>query len=321
MPQLSFAAASAGLLPASEGGDVPRLNIAPPSPPPSPSERRIADRVAQAWFREHPSAGIEHAVGTVATLAQLADEPRTALVLRSLEPLPLWRALERIWALRWIHRPELTTWAAPLHAWLTVAEPDRRLLEQVTAVTAAALDADLLQLTGHPDTQQRRLTDPLGAVLTALRSEGAQAANAEIHSPTDVAALLNRVLREGATGGAAPEPTGWFYDPTAGTGGLLRAAAHRLAAAGEDVHAAGWAMNDVDPLAAACCAANALVWDLGPRVLVSCSDILTAPDETAKAWQERQAILTRHAGLVQEAQARAAVSQLLTMTPPSSREG
>ncbi|GDY49387.1 hypothetical protein SVIO_000100 [Streptomyces violaceusniger] len=50
-----------------------------------------------------------------------------------------------------------------------------------------------------------------------------------------------------------PRPEQWFDDPAAGTGGLLRATAQRLRETGRDPGDFGWALNDVDPIASACC--------------------------------------------------------------------
>lgn len=206
--------------------------------------RDLAERVSRVWHAEHMPDGIRVPVGVVASLAQFAETPGTGAALMALAPETLWRLLERVWAVRWIEQPELAAWAAPLHEWLMI-QPSPRQARSVVAVTHAALDAGLLRLTGAQDAQVRREADPLGAVLTTLRSKGARQANAEEHTPSEVAELLARL-----TLGRDPLASGSLCEPTAGTGGLIRAAASEAAWAGRDVHTFEWAMNDVDPLAA-----------------------------------------------------------------------
>lgn len=96
----------------------------------------------------------------------------------------------------------------------------------------------------------------------------------------------------------APEPGGTFHDPAAGTGGLMRAAALTLRLQGADPHEYMWSMNDVDPLAVACCAVNATVWSLGPHVLISRSDTLTTGDGSERAARHRYQLLDSHERLM-----------------------
>ncbi|MEV6533741.1 hypothetical protein AB0M86_29785 [Streptomyces sp. NPDC051639] len=255
--------------------------------------------------------GIRVPVGVVASLAQFAETPGTGAALMALAPETLWRLLERVWAVRWIEQPELAAWAAPLHEWLMI-QPSPRQARSVVAVTHAALDAGLLRLTGAQDAQVRREADPLGAVLTTLRSKGARQANAEEHTPSEVAELLARL-----TLGRDPLASGSLCEPTAGTGGLIRAAASEAAWAGRDVHTFEWAMNDVDPLAAASCASNALTWDLGPNVLVGCADVLITPDWPSTARKERAQIRAQHAREVADARALAGLRLLMAGPAPT----
>ncbi|MFJ2397463.1 hypothetical protein ACIOTI_32555 [Streptomyces sp. NPDC087843] len=255
--------------------------------------------------------GIRVPVGVVASLAQLAETPGTGAALMALAPETLWRLLERVWAVRWIEQPELAAWAAPLHEWLMI-QPSPRQARSVAAVTYAALDAGLLRLTGAQDAQVRREADPLGAVLTTLRSKGARQANAEEHTPSEVAELMARL-----TLGRDPLASGSLCEPTAGTGGLIRAAASEAAWAGRDVHAFEWAMNDVDPLAAASCASNAFTWDLGPHVLVGCADVLITPDWPSTARKERSQIRAQHAREVSDARALAGLRLLMAGPAPT----
>lgn len=159
--------------------------------------RDLAERVSRVWHAEHMPDGIRVPVGVVASLAQFAETPGTGAALMALAPETLWRLLERVWAVRWIEQPELAAWAAPLHEWLMI-QPSPRQARSVVAVTHAALDAGLLRLTGAQDAQVRREADPLGAVLTTLRSKGARQANAEEHT------LRSRGVAGAADAGAGP---------------------------------------------------------------------------------------------------------------------
>ncbi|MFD6923721.1 hypothetical protein ACFV99_26410 [Streptomyces sp. NPDC059944] len=302
----------------------PAMNLGPDDPSQgradSPAQRGrvdvrdLAERVSRVWHAEHMPDGIRVPVGVVAALAQLADIPGTGAALGALAPETLWRLLERVWAVRWIEQPELAAWAAPLHDWLMI-RPSPEQARSVAAVTYAALDAGLLRLTGAQDAQVRREDDPLGAVLTTLRSKGARQANAEVHTPSDVAELLARL-----TLGRDPLASGSLCEPTAGTGGLIRAAASEAAWAGRDVHTFEWAMNDVDPLAAASCASNALTWDLGPNVLAGCADVLLAPDWPSIARTERAQIRARHARDVADARSLAGLRLLMAGAAPTARQ-
>lgn len=272
-------------------------SAAPSGAEPEAIAHETAERAARAWHRERAGEDPAVPVGVVATLAQLsrpAGGPDTAAQLRALAPADLWRVLERVWAMRWAERPELAAWAAPLHRWLA-SPPSSAAADAVTAVAHAALDAGLLDLTGSEDAQVRRGADVLGPTLARVRSAGAQEAWAETHSPPDVADLLtNLILLD-----TAPALGDWLGEPTAGTGGLVRALASRLGAIGHDVRRFRWSMNEIDPVAAASCASNALTWDLGPDVLVFCGDTLTNSDGPEQARREREDILARHAELVE----------------------
>ncbi|MFD3923070.1 hypothetical protein [Streptomyces sp. NPDC058595] len=276
---------------------VPDAGTVNAEPQPEAIAQETADRAAHAWHRERAGEDPAVPVGVVATLAQLSRPsggPDTAAQLRALSPADLWRVLERVWAMRWVERPELAAWAAPLHRWLT-STPSSAAADAVAAVGHAALDAGLLDLTGSEDAQIRRGADVLGPTLARVRPAGAREAFAEIHSPPDVAKLLtNLVLLN-----EPPAPGDRLGEPTAGSGGLVRATASHLGANGHDVRRFSWSMNEIDPVAAASCASNALTWDLGPDVLVFCGDTLTNSDGPEQARRERADILAHHAELVE----------------------
>ncbi|MFE5847202.1 hypothetical protein ACFQ7N_36845 [Streptomyces niveus] len=289
-------------------------NNAPSAAEPEAIAHETAERAARAWHRERAGEDLAVPVGVIATLAQFsrpADGPDTAEQLRALDPVDLWRALERVWALRWVERPELATWAAPLHRWLT-SPPSPAAGDAVAAVAHAALDAGLLDLTGAEDAQVRRSADVLGPTLARVRSAGAREALAEVHSPPDVADLLLRLVLLDES----PSPGASLGEPTAGTGGLVRALASHLASTGHDVHRFNWSMNEIDPVAAASCASNALTWDLGPDVLIFCGDTLTNSDGPEQARRARADIFAHHAELEEQARSEALTRRAASLLSP-----
>ncbi|WP_369228423.1 hypothetical protein AB5J52_48095 (plasmid) [Streptomyces sp. R39] len=265
----------------------------------------IAQKVSRAWHAAHIGSRMDVPVGVVAVLSLLRppDEgPDTADRLLSLGAPELLDFYRQVWGLLWISRPELVEWARPLHGWLDEETQDTRRLAAVQAVTLAALEAGQLELTGDSDPFWRSEADVLGFLVTELRSPGSREALGQIHSPPDIAELIARL-----TLSAQDFPEGaWLGEPTAGTGGLVRAAAQHLREAGRDPRDFVWAMNDLDPISSACCAVNAAVWDLGPRVLVSCRDTLHDGDGTEHAIADRAAIIARRNELIGNAHSIAA---------------
>ena len=253
--------------------------------------RRLADRITEcvvrAWHSAPTDSGHGIPLGVIAALAQISQPhhgPDIAAHLLALNPEELWQVLERVWAMQWIRRPELVHWAAPLHTWLQ-QEPDAWHLGAVHAVAQAALESGQLELTGNPEPLWRCDVDLLGTVLTGLRAHGARQVLGEYHTPPDIAAVMARF-----TLGAREElkPGQWFDEPAAGTGGLFRALAQHLRETGRDPRDYGWSMGEIDPLAAACCAVNAIVWGLGPNVLVACTDTLAEGNGAQRALAERR---------------------------------
>lgn len=288
---------------------------------PEATAARVAEAAARAWHRSRGGTALEVPLGVVAALAQLAapaGRPDPAAALLALTPDQLWRTLERIWSVRWLSRPELVEWAAPLHIWLRNATPDPHRLQAVHDVAAEALGTGLLDLTGSPDPLERSRADLLGRLLMMLRSEGTKRYLAEEHTPAEMAELVARLAL------VSPEqlkPGSWLAEPTAGTGGMFRAVAEVLREAGRSPSEIGWFMQDVDEAAAACCAVNAIVWDLGPRVLVYCGDILTTPDGWERADADRREILAHHARVVGAALPVARIQRALApLDPPGIRE-
>lgn len=270
----------------------------------------MAEKVARTWHRHRIDSRMEIPVGVVAVLSLLRqkdDGPDLAGLLLAFGPQELPDLYRRVWGLLWISRPELVEWAHPLRGWLDEEEQSTKRLDAVHAVTRAALETGLLELTADADPSWRSEADVLGFLVTELRSRGAREALGQVHTPPDMCNLLVRItlseedLPEGA----------WLGEPTAGTGGLVRAAAQYLRETGRDPRAYVWATNDLDPISSACCAVNAVVWDLSRRVLISCTDTLHDGDGTEKALAERTAILARRDELVGHARTVAATREAI----------
>ena len=98
-----------------------------------------------------------------------------------------------------------------------------------------------------------------------------------------------------------PDPGQAIHEPTAGSGGLIRAAAQNIRRLGGDLAQYTWAMGDIDSLAIACAATNAIVWGLGDNVLAYRADALAEPGATKRAIETRQAVLDHHRAILRAA--------------------
>jgi len=298
-----------------EDNTVSHQKEAPASERPDAAAARIAAAVAHTWYDQRSDQGSEVPLGIVAALAQVRSpkggvDPAEQLL--PLSPERLWEALERVWARQWATHPELVHWARRVHGWLRQS-PTEGQAKAVHAVVRSALEAGLLELTGHTDPHTRSATDVLGPLLSELRGVSQATAIGEYHSPPDVTSLAEHLVAPDL-----PEPGAWLMDPVAGTGGMARAMASRLREAGRGPEECAWYLIEADGLAAACCAANALVWHLGPHVLVQCADTLTDPDWKA-ALSERRAVRARRDEALAAASLAAATksaAELLGSPPP-----
>ncbi|MFJ6781249.1 N-6 DNA methylase [Streptomyces yangpuensis] len=285
----------------------PHQDVKPTPPAPRTANRRytplqrnshhvahdIAEAVEAAWYGAHGGNRLEIPAGVVAALAlwpqRGPDAPLAAHWWLDLNDDDFLAALRECWARWWIQRPDLIDRATPLHRWLEDENPERNRMQAVRAVARAALTGGLLHLTSAaPDFGGNVNADVLGAVITVMRSHGARDALAEFHTPPEVSELMARMLLTDKE----PTPGMKFNDPASGTGGMYRAAAQCLRDRGLNPHDFGWAMTDIDPLAAAGAAVNAILWDLGPHVLVACADTLVEGDPYVRAaaeWRESHA--------------------------------
>lgn len=252
----------------------------------------IAEAVSYAWHHAHGGSSIEVPMGVVATLAlwplRGPDAYLAADWWLGLDDTDLLTAFRECWARWWIMRPDLIDRATPLHKWVD-DELDARRAGAVRAVVKAALTNGLLHLTSSDDADLRSTTDVMGAVLAVMRSQGAHDALAEIHTPPEVAYLMAKMLLDDMP----LKPGMTFDEPAGGTGGMYRAAAQVLRERAIDPHEFGWSLTDVDPLAAAGAAVNAILWDLGPHVLIACGDTLHEGVTLTRAASEARASIER----------------------------
>lgn len=246
----------------------------------------LAEAVSSAWHHAHGGSRIEIPIGTVAALAlwplRGPDAYLAADWWLSLDDAELLAAFRECWARMWIMRPDLIDRATLLHKWVDDEKPDARRAAAVRAVVEAAITNGLLHLTTSDDPDLRSTTDVIGTLLAVMRSEGAHDALAEIHTPPDVAYLMARMLLDDMP----LEPGMKFDEPAGGTGGMYRAAVQVMRERGIDPHQFGWSLTDIDPLAAAGAAVNAILWDLGPHVLIGCGDTLHEGNVYARAARE-----------------------------------
>ncbi|MEV7279695.1 hypothetical protein [Streptomyces sp. NPDC093111] len=253
----------------------------------------IAEAVSYAWHHHQGGEDIAVPIGTVATLALWPlygpDAHLAADWWLSLSEQDLMTAFRECWARWWISRPDLIDRAAPLHRWLDDEEPPARRIKAVRAVVEAALTRGLLHRTSSADAEIRSEADIMGALLAVLRSRGSHDALAEVHTPPGMAELMARMLFSDAS----LEPGMKFDEPAGGTGGLYRAAAQVMRERGISPHGFGWCLTDIDPIAAAGAAVNAIVWDLGPHVLIACGDTLHDGNLPARAAQEARESIGR----------------------------
>ncbi|MET9629059.1 N-6 DNA methylase [Lentzea sp. NPDC006480] len=101
-----------------------------------------------------------------------------------------------------------------------------------------------------------------------LRSRTAKSARGQFYTPACVAEAMARMV-------GVPNEGERVLEPTAGTGALLRAAAEAMRQLDRDPSTVEWWAVDVDELAVACLAVNAVLWDLGNKVVLGVGNGLT----------------------------------------------
>ncbi|MGW3657158.1 N-6 DNA methylase [Streptomyces sp. NPDC005151] len=257
---------------------------------PRDAGQRLGEAVADTWHASNWGGyRMDIPVSIVAALALFPIKGHTADVTRIISTCTDWELLQgyrEIYATTWSSRPDLGARMAPLMSWLTEDGVEEKAYA-VRRVTDTALKYGVLQLTGDPDPWCRSDTDLMSWTITSLRSHGARQGLGEYHTPPELCDLMAAM-----TYGNEALPKGsWFHEPAGGTGGMFRALAQHLRHLHLDPADYGWAINDLDPLAAAGAAVNAIVWGLGPNVVVSCGDVLRQGDVVDQAMRERAALI------------------------------
>lgn len=241
---------------------------------------KLAERVDEKWHAWHGHGDLEVPVSVVAALS-MVDPPvheRNAVAgeLIGLTPEAFADTVRRLWRRFMQSRPDLVNRAWPLiEPWLGEREMTPETARDAHAVAIEVLRTDLFALTD----ETRWEVDLLGTVLTLVRTKSALQSRGQYYTPPEVTTLMARLL-------APPSPGESVNDPACGSGGMFRAAAQAMRGAGHDPATASWEGNDLDHLAVACCAINAVLWELGTNVLLGVGDTLAA-DWRTRAIAER----------------------------------
>ncbi|PSK89950.1 N-6 DNA methylase [Murinocardiopsis flavida] len=230
----------------------------------------IADAVDTAWHRAHGYGHLEVPLSVIAALAFLAppfnQRGAVAVEISGMESAAFAAFMRRQWRGFVTLRPDLLNPAAPLLlVWHGEHPITGTTLDAARGAARAALQAGQLHLTG--DRETRWQVDLFGVLLTLMKGRNAKGAHGQFYTPSPLAHLMAAML-----GIAAGET---IHEPAAGTGGMLRAAAQVMREADRDPATATWVANDIDPLAVACLAVNAVLWELGPRVVIGVGDTLS----------------------------------------------
>jgi hypothetical protein len=269
--------------------------------------QRVAEAADRAWHGAGAGTDEGVCVGVIAALALLGQadsqgsDPREQILELGDEEIA--QLLNEVWCLFTITRPELAMRCGPFGEWLNAEPLDRSLLVGAGAVVRAAIKSGLLELT--LDSEVSRQVDLLGVVYTTMRSHSAKAARGEFYTPPNVAEMMARMSLLGLPPGQS------ICDPTAGTGGLLRAAAQAIRDEGKDPHGYVWYGCDISPVAVAGLAVNAHIWGLGPQVVIGCADSLAEPDWEQRALREQREAIEAQRSRVKTAEALGAMKMLL----------
>lgn len=251
----------------------------------------FGEAVASAWYRAHGGTRMEIPMGIVATLALWPQKgyPRTlAKFFRELDTPQLLQCVREVAAYWWMRRPDLMDTASLLFKWAEGDLPAHELAG-VRATFRAAVDANALDHTGHADPEMNTWVDLMSWTITNLRHHTAREGLGEYHTPPEICDLMVR-----KTLGHNPDEIHDGYsllDPCAGTGGMFRSAAQHMRSMGLDPVNYTWFAQEIDPIAAAGCAVNMIVWKLGPKAMVACGDTLHEGDLWPRAIKHRRAMV------------------------------
>ncbi|GGZ73117.1 N-6 DNA methylase [Streptomyces echinoruber] len=255
----------------------------------------FGEAIASAWHRAHGGNRMEIPLGIVATLAlwPLKGHARTlADFFRGLDAQQLLACVREVAAYWWMRRPDLIDTASVLFRWAEEEEKyTQHELHAIRATFHAALDHNALDHTGHEDPEANSWIDLMSWTITSLRHHTARQGLGEYHTPPEVCDMMAAQII-----GEDPEAIHEGYsllDPCAGTGGMFRSAAQHLRGLDLDPAKFTWFAQEIDPLAAAGCAVNMIVWGLGPNAMVACGDTLAEGDLWRRAVEHRRVMVER----------------------------
>ncbi|MFD3455809.1 N-6 DNA methylase [Streptomyces sp. NPDC058691] len=252
---------------------------------PREAGQRLGEAVADTWHGSNWGGyRIDIPVSIVAGLALFPIKGHTEDVTRIISTCSDWELLQgyrEIYTATWASRPDLGARMAPLMAWLTEDGVEEKA-HAVRRVTDTALRYGVLQMTGSPDPYLRSDTDVMSWTITSLRSHGARQGMGEYHTPPELCEVMAAM-----TCPEVPRKGERYHEPAGGTGGMFRALAQHLRHMSCDPADYQWWLNELDPLAAAGAAVNAIVWGLGPNVVIACGDTLADGGLADRAARER----------------------------------
>ncbi|MFF3493773.1 N-6 DNA methylase [Streptomyces sp. NPDC002795] len=262
---------------------------------PRDAGQKLGEAVADTWHATSLSGHhIDIPVSIVAALALFPIKGHTADITRIITTCTDWELIQgfrEVYAHTWAQRPDLAARMAPLMRWLT-EDTDKDTVYAARRVTETAIRYGVLELTGDPDPWHRADTDLMSWTITSLRSHGARQGLGEYHTPPEVCDFMAAMTCDD------PQPGQWFHEPAGGTGGMFRSLAQHLRHMDRDPADFGWALNELDPIAAAGAAVNAIVWGLGTSVLISCGDTLAHADLPERTARERVKLIEERDELV-----------------------
>ncbi|MFJ3248418.1 N-6 DNA methylase [Streptomyces sp. NPDC086782] len=255
---------------------------------PRDAGQRLGEAVAETWHASNWGGyRMDIPVSIVGGLALFPIKGHTetaARIISTSSDYQLLQGYREIYAHTWSHRPDLGARMAPLMGWLTEDGVEEKAYA-VRRVTETALRYGILQLTGNPDPYYRSDTDVMSWTITSLRSLGAKQGLGEYHTPPELCDMMARMVCT-----EPPEKGQRFHEPAGGTGGMFRSLAQHLREMQADPADYVWALNELEPIAAAGAAVNAIVWGLGPNVVIACGDTLAEGDLYEQAVRERKAL-------------------------------
>ncbi|WP_367139287.1 N-6 DNA methylase [Saccharothrix sp. HUAS TT1] len=258
-----------------------------PGGPPRQHVLRLSERVVETWFGHHGGNNLEIPMSVVAVMSLLSPphEERQAAIdeTAGMSPEAFGGVMGVLWQRFVRARPDLVNPVWPFVRIWVGSSDSYRMSDQALAAAKAVGDTllrhDLFSLADN-----RYDVDLLGQVLTELRPKSSLQARGQFYTPPDVCQLMAAmtVLGEGES----------VSDPALGSGGMFRGAAQAMREQGLDPTTVTWIGNDIDDLAIAAAAVNAVLWNLGPNVVLGVANALTEPDWVGRAVRMRNEMVS-----------------------------